>query len=232
MITDPLILHLETATTVCSVALSRGDELLGLKELDAGFTHAENLHTFIEEVLQSAGVKTKELHAIALSAGPGSYTGLRIGSSTAKGLCFALGIPLITIGTLKLMAWETQQRNPGSDFYCAMIDAGRMEVYCSVFDRTLSEILPAVPKIIDEGSFGTFAAFPSIVFAGNGMPKSRRILSALPGSEFMDDLMPSAAFMPSLALNAYKTGAFAQMADFEPFYLKSFVAGKKKSPLL
>lgn len=229
MPTDPVILHLETATTSCSVAVSRGTSLLGLKELDAGYTHAENLHVFIREVLQQAGLKTQDLEAVALSAGPGSYTGLRIGSSTAKGLCFALKIPMITVGTLKLLAWRMKESVPSAQLYCPMIDAGRMEVYTAIFDRSLSEYRPVQPVILSEETLREFDSTGPIVFGGSGLTKGRELLSRINSARFLEDLRPSARYLPALAMEAWNGRIFVQPADFEPFYLKSFIAGKKKA---
>lgn len=224
---EGLILNIETATTVCSVALSLGNSVLASEELDAGYTHAENLHIFIDRVLKKADKTTSDLEAVALSSGPGSYTGLRIGSSTAKGLCFALNIPLITIGTLQLIAASA---NPGNDvrFICPMIDAGRMEVYTCIFDRDLNQLMPVRAFIIDENSVKEFSDYSPILFLGQGMEKAKNLLETLPSSHLENGIRPSAKNMVGLTANAFRLQNFTQVHDFEPFYLKNFIAGKPK----
>lgn len=230
MSTDPFILQIETATTVCSVALSRGKDLVAHRELDEGYTHAENLHLFIKNVLEEAGETAAHLHAVALSSGPGSYTGLRIGSSTAKGLCFALDIPLIAIGTLKLMAAGMRAAAPGASYYCPMIDAGRMEVYTAVFDNQLRVVQDPRAVVLDETSVRSFSAYSNTCFGGKGMEKARTLLADLPGSHLLAGIRPSATFMPELSYTAWQNRNFSEIADFEPFYLKNYRAGKQKKP--
>jgi tRNA threonylcarbamoyladenosine biosynthesis protein TsaB len=224
---EGLILNIETATTVCSVALSKGNTIIGAEELDEGFTHAENLHVFIDRILKKAGYKPGDLDAVALSSGPGSYTGLRIGSSTAKGLCFALGIPLITISTLELLAASV---HPPDDVIniCPMMDAGRMEVYCAVFNRKLEQIRPVHALIIDEDSIKQFFDLSPLLFLGQGMEKARDILKGIKGGYFEEGIKPSASKMAGLSAKAFLEEKFTQIHDFEPFYLKNFVAGKPK----
>ncbi len=229
MTSEGLILNIETATTVCSVSVSRGQEILAVKELDAGYTHAENLHVFIQQLISETGSSPQKLDAVALSMGPGSYTGLRIGSSTAKGLCFALHIPLITIDTLQLMAWSVRDKVATGGFICPMIDAGRMEVYTSVFDMDLKPAIPVQALILDNRSKDFFSKWPVILFAGQGMEKARTLLEQVKGSTFADAIRPSARHMAVLSAEAFRDGRFAPIRDFEPFYLKNFVAGRHKS---
>jgi tRNA threonylcarbamoyladenosine biosynthesis protein TsaB len=224
-----LILNIETATTVCSVALFSGHQLLAEKELDAGYTHAENLHGFISEVLIRAEIKTTDLDAIAVSQGPGSFTGLRIGASTAKGLAYGLQIPLITVDTLQIMCAAAKKRAHDNTHYAPMIDARRMEVYTAVFDKDLKPVKGTSAEIISEESVGMFASFENIVFFGNGMDKSREILSTLASAQFLPGIGPSARYMGELALRKFERRDLADTAYFEPFYLKDFLAGKKKA---
>lgn len=229
---EVLILNLETATTVCSVALSQGSQVLAHRELNKGYTHAENLHVFIDEVLKEAGVQPRQLQAVAVSAGPGSYTGLRIGSSTAKGLAFSLGIPFIALNTLQVLAYAISEKHPLGSHLCPMLDAGRMEVYTAVYDAGLRLTTPVQAMILTEENTGIFKQFPRLVFGGEGMEKASSLLKTwFPEAEQMPDLRPSALYMPDLSLAAYNAREFSDIADFEPFYLKNFIAGKKKAGL-
>ncbi|MBA3971218.1 MAG: tRNA (adenosine(37)-N6)-threonylcarbamoyltransferase complex dimerization subunit type 1 TsaB [Bacteroidetes bacterium] len=385
-----LILNIETATTVCSVALARDGVLLSLKEINGDYSHAENLTLFIEEVLSEVGIKIAELDAIAVSKGPGSYTGLRIGVSTAKGLCYSLDKPLIAVNTLQHLSlalsegegmdsagnnpryyttdklnWSTSiinakehRKNPteaesiiwenlrakklnhkfrrqhpigkyivdfvcverkliveidgkihesqleedavrteqlnelgfkvirytneqvisgidevigsikveldaaesflfsrerhgidseltlrnvhsslsfgegrGEVLYCPMIDARRMEVYCAIFDAQGNEVKPTTAEIIDEYSFLDILKTNKVVFFGDGSAKCKETFSKNSNAVFIDDVVPSAKDMIKLSEQAYKNKQFEDVAYFEPFYLKDFVAGKKKGAL-
>ncbi len=226
---EPLILNIETSTTMCSVAVSKGEELLASRAIDTGYTHAENLHLFISEALKSAGCSPQHLSAVALSSGPGSYTGLRIGSSSAKGLCYALSIPLITINTLQLMASTITQKDDDADVICAMLDAGRMEVYTAVFDKSLVMQGQTQALVLDKTSIEYFRKWPRITFGGSGMEKARMLLEKLKGSEFVPGVKPLAENMAVLSTKGFRSKNFTQISDFEPFYLKNFMAGKKKT---
>lgn len=228
-----LILSLETATTVCSVALAKDGELLALKEINGDYSHAENLTLFIEDVLQQANHNINDVDAIAVSKGPGSYTGLRIGVSTAKGLCYALEKPLIAINTLQHMAFAIT--NGLSHFtpspktlYCPMIDARRMEVYCALYDENNNCVMPTAALIIEEHSFDKYLKDWVICFFGDGMEKCKDTLYKGSKTKFVIDQVPSAQNMILLAEQAYINKRFEDVAYFEPFYLKDFVAGKKK----
>lgn len=216
------ILNIETATTVCSVSVSKGQELLALKELDNGYTHVENLHVFIQEVLNEALINFSDLKAIAISKGPGSYTGLRIGTSAAKGLAYALGIPLISVDTLQLMTVAAQKSEIKASYFCPMIDARRMEVYMAIYNTNLETLKPVEAFILDENSVSFFNSFDSICFFGNGMTKCKEILSSLKNVSFIDSVVPSAANMPHLAYQKFLDSDFESVAYFEPFYLKDF----------
>lgn len=220
----PYILHIETSTTVCSVGLSKGNELIGYKETDDGYTHAENLHIFIQDVLKETDTDIHTLQAIAVSKGPGSYTGLRIGVSAAKGLAYALNIPLISIDTLKAMAALASQQLPDY-YYVPMIDARRMEVYCEIFDSHLNSKSPVQALILNEDNLTTFHLQHPICFFGNGMPKAKDLLSHVPDSFFIEDIKPSVTGMTTIANQKYLNKEFENVAYFEPFYLKDFVAG-------
>lgn len=225
----PYILNIETATTVCSVSISKNEELLFCKELNEGFTHAENLHVFIQEGLSNCNLKADELNAVAVSKGPGSYTGLRIGASTAKGLAFALRIPLISIDTLQIMTAAAHIKQKEEAVYCPMIDARRMEVYTATYDTNLTELSQTEALIVDEVSISRFAKHSKIYFFGDGMLKCKDLLSRNGNSHFIDDIIPSAKFMPALAYQKFEKKLFENVAYFEPFYLKDFMVAKKKS---
>jgi tRNA threonylcarbamoyladenosine biosynthesis protein TsaB len=228
-----LILNLETATTVCSVSLSKDGKLLGLKEQNGDYSHAENLTLFIEDVLKQADLKLSDIDAVAVSKGPGSYTGLRIGVSTAKGLCYSLDKPLIAINTLQHTAlsvianFRFKILNQKS-LFCPMLDARRMEVYCAVFDLEGNEIKSTAAEIIDENSFSDLLKDHSIYFFGDGASKCKEALSKNANAFFIDEIVPSAKNMIVLSEMAFKHEQFEDVAYFEPFYLKDFVAGKKK----
>lgn len=224
-----LILNLETATTVCSVALAKDGQLLFVKEINGEYTHAENLTRFADTVLQETGYTLKQLDAIAISKGPGSYTGLRIGVSTAKGLCYALDKPLIAINTLQHSAFACSlQYGEKNDLFCPMIDARRMEVYCAIYDKNNQSIRPTAAEIIDERSFSELLKKQVIYFFGDGAEKCKPVLSGDVNAVFIDHLYPSAAHMIQLSELGYVQQQFEDIAYFEPFYLKDFIAGKKK----
>lgn len=222
------ILQIETATAVCSVALSVDGKTVSVKEESGQNLHASKLTLFIDEVLKSAGVNYNELDAIAVSKGPGSYTGLRIGVSTAKGLCYALDKPLIAIETLKMMAAGFQSENPDyTGLICSMIDARRMEVYTSVFDSNLNVLLPTEAKIIDETSFADLLATQQITFLGDGAAKCAAVLTH-ENASFNTANFNAATYMSALAETAFQQKNFEDVAYFEPFYLKDFVVTQSK----
>lgn len=235
-----LILNLETATTVCSVSLAKDGVLLALKELNGDYSHAENLTLFIEDVLHQVEVNISALDAIAVSKGPGSYTGLRIGVSSAKGLCYALGKPLIAISTLQHLALSVSSGRTALKIleselqfplFCPMIDARRMEVYCAIFDSGNKEIQPIAAEIIEENSFSNILKSNHLIFFGDGAAKCKVLFSSNKNAFFIDDIVPSAQDMIVLSEQAFNNGRFEDVAYFEPFYLKDFVAGKKKGDL-
>jgi tRNA threonylcarbamoyladenosine biosynthesis protein TsaB len=222
------ILQIETATTVCSVALAKDGQLLAFKQLDERNIHAEVITLFIDELINNAAIKYSDLDAIAVSCGPGSYTGLRIGVSTAKGLCFALDKPLIAVETLEAMAYGVIALDQYQDILlCPMIDARRMEVYTTLFDTQGNKIEPTTAKIIDENSFNEQLQITKILFFGDGAEKCRAILGDKVNALFMPDFVNSATQLTRRAFEKFNSHSFEDVAYFEPYYLKDFIAGKK-----
>ena len=222
----PLILNIETSTTLCSIALAKEGKVVVCKEMNEGFTHAENLHIFIEEVLSKADKTVKDLNAIAVGSGPGSYTGLRIGVSAAKGLAYALNIPLIGVNTLQTMAAMAIKENPADSLFCPMLDARRMEVYTAVFDKNLNAVKETSAQIISEDKFDFFKTGKAISFFGDGMPKCKSVLKNIPSSHFIENIVPSAAGLAQLSYQKHLKQQFEDVAYFEPFYLKDFLINK------
>jgi tRNA threonylcarbamoyladenosine biosynthesis protein TsaB len=218
------ILQIETATKVCSAAISHNGVTIALKEESAQNIHAANLTLFIDEIMQAENLKYADLDAIAVSKGPGSYTGLRIGVSTAKGLCFALDKPLISINTLEMMAngFILQHPNYGG-LIAPMIDARRMEVFTAVYTNKLEYREAVNAKIIDEKSFVLELNSNYLTFIGDGAEKCKEILEHQ-NAHFNTDNFNSAANMSNLAQKAFDLNQFEDVAYFEPFYLKDFVA--------
>ncbi len=226
MSTSSLILSIETATTNCSVSLIKNEETLFLKE-DYGenYSHAERLHVYINDLLEEANVKQEQLTAIAISKGPGSYTGLRIGVSAAKGLCYALDIPLISISTLKALACQVKC-NEG--VIIPMLDARRLEVYSAVFSSTYEEVREIKAEVLDETSYNEYLSNGLVYFIGNGVEKTKKLINHK-NAVFIENKLPSAQEMATLACNKYKISDIENVAYFEPYYLKDFVAIKPKS---
>lgn len=221
-----VILSIETATTNCSVSLSKDGKTFLLKEdYDKNYSHAERLHVFIDDVLKEAKVTPSNLDAIAVSKGPGSYTGLRIGVSAAKGLCFALNKPLISVSTLEALAHQVVCHD---GVIVAMLDARRMEVYAAIFDSNFNQIKETQAKILDTSSFNDYLIQGKVSFIGNGVEKTKSLISH-PNALFIEDKLPSANEMSLLAFKKYKINDFEDVAYFEPYYLKDFVALKPKS---
>lgn len=236
-----MILCLETATSTCSVALNDGERTLALRECQGQNAHSEKITIFIKEVLDEVGIGYHQLDAVAVSQGPGSYTGLRIGVSTAKGVCYAAGLPLMAIDTLHAMAFGMRSKLGATlqadDLLVPMIDARRMEVYCSVFDANLRRVSDTAAVIFDEnfqlstlngaeGSTIEGCAGSRYWFFGDGAPKLHQRFDCNTQIHIVDGFTPSAAYMAALSHQALKAGDFVDVAYFEPFYLKDFVAGK------
>ncbi|RXF68884.1 tRNA (adenosine(37)-N6)-threonylcarbamoyltransferase complex dimerization subunit type 1 TsaB [Arcticibacter tournemirensis] len=223
-----LILQIETATTSCSVALSRDGNTIAVKELNERNAHASSVTLFIEDVMKAGNYSMKDLDAVSVSMGPGSYTGLRIGVSTAKGLCYALDIPLISVNTLTSMVSKMQEQYQTREvLFCPMIDARRMEVYTAVFDKAVNALQPVEAKIIDSDSFAELLDQNIVVFFGDGAPKCKAVLGANSNAVFVDDFINSAADMSKLAFEKFGQQQFEDVAYFEPYYLKDFIAGGK-----
>ncbi len=216
------ILHIESTSTVCSVALSLNNELVAIKEINNGYTHAENLHVFIKDLLLDSHIDIKQLKAISVSTGPGSYTGLRIGYSTAKGLAYALSIPLIAVSTLKALTTMVLQYSSPDSFFCPLLDARRMEVYCAMYNNTLEEIMPVNALVLNEESIFTFQKEKPVCFFGDGMPKAKELLSVLPNIHFIENITASATALIPLAYQKYMKQDFEDIAYTEPMYIKEF----------
>lgn len=228
-----LILGIETATKICSVAISRDEKLLALKEIGGEYSHSENLNHFIELACAEAKITLNQLDAIAISKGPGSYTGLRIGVSTAKGLCYGLDKPLIAVDTLKAMAVRlidslSDSENWGGALFCPMIDARRMEVYTALYNSNFEMIEPISAKIIDENSFTNFLDKNKVVFFSDGAEKCKLLLNNHPNAVFIDNVEPSAQYVNQLAFEKFNNLEFEDVAYFEPYYLKEFLATTPK----
>jgi tRNA threonylcarbamoyladenosine biosynthesis protein TsaB len=228
----PTILQIETATQACSAAISTDGVTVAVKELIAQNIHAGSLTLFIDEVMKAAGVEYKQLDAIAVSKGPGSYTGLRIGVSTAKGLCFALDKPLLAVDTLKMMADGFLQSNPGySGYVCPMIDARRLEVFTALFDAEGKMVLPVTAKIIDADSFTEQLQAAPVTFIGDGAAKCQGIIDS-PNASFSATNFNSASNMSRIAQELFLAQQFEDVAYFEPFYLKDFVLTTPKKKIV
>ena len=225
-----LILSVETSTTVCSVAIVRDGEAILAEKLFIEKSHSSMLTLVIEALCKRGGYELGDFDAFAVSKGPGSYTGLRIGVSTIKGLCFALDKPLIAINTLKAMAYEVSQFNMENHCLCPMIDARRMEVYTALFDPQLNELEPISAKILDESSFRETLSTSSVLFFGNGSDKFMEIMKEQ-NAKFISGVSPSASAVGELAFLSFQKGEFEDVAYFEPYYLKDFIATVPKKLL-
>ena len=226
-----VILSIETSTTVCSATLARNDNEIAVdKVCYEPQNHASKLPVFLEEIINFARRNDIMPDAVAVSAGPGSYTGLRIGVSSAKGLCYALGVPLIAVDTLQTIVVEAIKRVGDDILYCPMIDARRMEVYTALFDGNAKRLTEVEAKIIDENSFREVLEEGKVVFCGNGAGKCRQAIRH-PNAVFLDDIHPLSSNMLSVASDKLKSGAVEDTAYFEPFYLKEFV-GTKPKPMI
>ncbi len=220
-----LILNIETATTNCSVSLAKdGNTIALLEENDKNYSHSERLHIYINDVLVKANVSMKELDAIAVSKGPGSYTGLRIGVSSAKGLCFSLDIPLISVHTLEALS---HQVNVDKGFIIPMLDARRMEVYSSIYGFNYELIRDTEAQILDKHSFQRLLDQDEVWFIGSGVEKTKTLIEHK-NVKFIENKLPSANEMSLLSYCKYKISDIENVAYFEPYYLKDFVALKPK----
>lgn len=223
-----VILSLETSTDVCSVAVHDGNKCLGEAVIREPQAHAAKLAPSIQQVLSQAGVSPDDLHAVAITSGPGSYTGLRIGTSTAKGLCMALEIPLLAIGTLELLAYQGSALNSTQGLLCPMIDARRMEVYALLADSRLAIIKPVSALIVDETTFSELLEEKQVLFFGNGAEKCRKVITSS-NAFFLEGVTPLASKLGEIAGQKLAAGDIEDLITFKPFYLKEFIAKKSES---
>jgi tRNA threonylcarbamoyladenosine biosynthesis protein TsaB len=222
------ILAIESSATVCSVAVCEEEKVLAYREIGGGYHHAALLTTFVQEVLEESGSDTASLHAVAVSKGPGSYTGLRIGISVAKGICFSKNIPLIGISSLEAMALAVARQYTSTDMLITMLDAGRMEVYTMTWNGNMELLEPLKARVIEADSFDHLTDSSKIVLIGTGAGKLRDLLSHHTAIIFRDEIYPTAQLLVVPALKALKEQRFDDVAYFEPLYLKEFVAGKPR----
>ncbi|MBD2768707.1 tRNA (adenosine(37)-N6)-threonylcarbamoyltransferase complex dimerization subunit type 1 TsaB [Hymenobacter sp. BT664] len=219
-----ILLSLETSSRVCSVALHRiaDGSLLGQSELRLDKSHSTHLTVIIDQLLENTGYAITDLSAVAVSDGPGSYTGLRIGGAAAKGLCFALDIPLIAIGTLRALAAQVAAGTawPENFLFCPMLDARRMEVYAALYSHDGQEVLAPTPLILDANTLAEQLAHHSVLFFGHGAAKFQPLLGEQPNAGFLTGIEPSAVAVGALAVAAYHQQEFQDVAYYEPFYLK------------
>jgi len=215
-----MLLCIETSGKNCSVALFEGLQLVSIREVHTEqFSHSENLHVFIEQVLKESNLQPKAIKAIAISAGPGSYTGLRIGVATAKGLCYGWDIPLIALPTLRILAEQVTYEFTDIEYIIPMIDARRMEVFTAVYSHDFSPILGERAEILTESTFDTYLNKGKTIFLGDGITKFQAICKHK-NAYFWENKFPSAKQMGRLALGKYQAQAFEDIAYFKPFYLK------------
>ncbi|MFA5298660.1 MAG: tRNA (adenosine(37)-N6)-threonylcarbamoyltransferase complex dimerization subunit type 1 TsaB [Lutibacter sp.] len=220
-----LILNIETATKNCSVCISKDGEIIALKEInDGNYSHAEKLHELIKQAVSEAKIELSYLNAVAVSKGPGSYTGLRIGVSAAKGLCFALDIPLISVNTLQSLALSV---SISEGYKIPLLDARRMEVYSQVFNNKTEKIREVCAEIITPESFSDYLNNRKVYFFGDGAEKCKEII-AHKNAIFIDAKFPSAKDMVEISFEKFRKNNFEDLAYFEPFYLKEFLGGISK----
>lgn len=236
---QPRILHIETATNVCSVALSEGEELLSIRESDEDKSHGSLLSVYMDEVLTEAGFKPGDLHAISVSKGPGSYTGLRIGVSAVKGFSYALKLPIIGVDTLLALSIGAQSTDTVQKLitqhpdllFCPLLDARRMEVYSVFYTLSNSTFRKVSADIIVENSYKEILDHQPVCFFGNGAFKVKETIQHS-NALFVDEIDPSAKNMISLCLELFDEDKFENSAYFEPYYLKDFVATTPKKKVL
>ncbi len=223
-----MILLLETSTEICSVALFKGEDIVASRMISIPNSHSQKLSLLIQEVMDEAGAKYSELSAVAVSKGPGSYTGLRIGVSTAKGFAYGLDIPLISIETLRILE-KGAKRKYAESGVVAMIDARRMEVYCEIYDAKGNVIKPLSADVIEEGIYDEYLNNGTdFVFVGNGAKKSMPFFADKPNCRLEEDILLNAELMAEMALEKLEKKDFEDIAYFEPYYLKDFVAIESK----
>ncbi len=223
---NPLLLYIETATDVCSVALSEGDTVVGLCEEVDGNTHSKNLLPFIDRMMSATGRQVRDVDGVVVSVGPGSYTGLRIGVSTAKGIAYSLQVPLVTVNTLESLANECIALGVSPEAQIVpMIDARRMEVFTARYDAEGRPITEPKALVVDAHTVADLLQYHPVWFCGNGMPKCRALLPSSAQAHFSDFTLSATGMVPS-AMRKWQLEEFADVAYFEPFYLKEYVAAK------
>ena len=225
-----LILCIETSTKVCSVALLENEELLGSFTLLVDKSHAEQLAVLAQRLLESCQHTMRDLDAVAVASGPGSYTGLRIGTSFAKGICYALDVPLLTIGSLEALAEQVLPFAVAPSYLIPMMDARRMEVYLAVLDNEGKVVSGAKPFLLEEESLSSYLDIQVCYFFGNGSDKARSVINH-DNARFIEGIYSAAAGMGRIACRMFRNGEFADLAYFEPDYLKEFRATKPKKLL-
>lgn len=221
------ILNIDTSTDVASICLAKNGDALQTMINEEQKDHAAWLHPAIDKILHEAGLAIKDIDAIAVTIGPGSYTGLRVGLATAKGICYAMNIPLITPGTFEMMTAAV--KNEATDLLCTMIDARRMEVFCAVYDKNLKVLLPPQSKIIDEKSFSEFLSTHKILFCGNGCKKFQTVVSNT--NALFSSVVINASAMSSISYQRFSKNEFADIAYTTPFYIKEFYLPFRKPSL-
>lgn len=225
------ILNIETATGICSASIAKDGKTIAIREADEERSHASVLAVFIKELLEETGIKASGLDAVSVSKGPGSYTGLRIGVSVAKGICYASVKPLLAIDTLQAMAWGManfcikDMPVHNNALLCPMIDARRMEVYTALYKIDGEMVCDTRAEIINEKSFSDHLETEKIIFFGDGAEKCRRIIKSQ-NALFTEGISASARYMEQLSEEKFRKGEIEDTAYFEPFYLKDFIAGK------
>ena len=221
---DERIILIETSTALCSTALLEGNEITATRFSDTPRAHASQTAPFVQQMLAERGLKVQDCNAVCLSMGPGSYTGLRVGSSTAKGLCFGAGIPLLAVGTLDVLVAQALQEGlpEGCKYIIPMIDARRMEVYTATYTAEGKRLTEVEPMIVEEGAFAGLLAEGPVLFIGDGVLKCKETINS-PAAEFRQEC-PRADAMKEPALREFAAGSWRDTAYFEPYYLKDFIA--------
>jgi tRNA threonylcarbamoyladenosine biosynthesis protein TsaB len=225
-----LILSIETSTAVCSAALHENGRPLAVMEVHQEYSHASKLGTLVSELMKVSEVSKEQIKAVAVSSGPGSYTGLRIGTSLAKGLCYALDVPLVAVPTLTILASAVANANIADNFLCPMLDARRMEVYCQLFNAAMEPCEPVKSEVVDERSFEKYLEIKPVVFFGSGALKCREVI-VHENARFLSDIHTSAKQLGELAFKKFKKGEVENVFDFVPHYLKEFFFKKKAETL-
>ncbi len=227
------LLYIESATEIGSVALFEGEKLLGNIDYRKAKTHSRLLTAMIQTLLKDMEINPQDLAAIGVSKGPGSYTGLRVGVSTAKGLCMALDKPLISLNSLETLAWAVQPLAIAMKAWiCPMIDARRMEVYCAFFDENINEKISTKAEIIQTAHFEEILTEKKVIFIGDGAAKCAETLSYSPHAIFLPHILSSAQYVGKTLYQAYQASNFEDLVSFEPFYLKNYVATEQKKGIL